>query len=648
MRRMAFKTCGSKRLGMALMMVIVLTLSLGLRPELAHASLLTTFTVDRTNDLQDTNPGDGRCDGIPDVLLKGDQCSLRAAIMEANAQNGGDVTIVVPAGTYKLTLPGAFDDMAKTGDLDIRSAMKIHGAGVDKTVIDGGALDRVVSIFHGDVHLENLTIQHGKTPSNGVGGGLYAEYAQVTLKAVDVRNNIANNVGGGIYVTQSTLDIDDAHIADNTSPSYGGGIFTMLGVVATVSNSTISGNHAHDGGGIFTWTSTKLTVSDSTINANTASQGAGIYIYDSKSPMTTHVTASNTTFSSNIADYSGGGVAIQGGVANFNNVTVAANTAVFGSGVHVIENLPGELHIANSIVVTNVSSDPYNPSPDCKGTIVEAGYVLIGNTAGCKLTGNTTGSIKNVSPALGPLQNNGGTTFTHALLQASPALDAGNPAMPNGTNGACVATDQRLVGRPHVGTAAALSRCDMGAFEYAGPVTTSLSPSSKPAGSTDFTLTVHGTQFTAASVVRWNGQNRPTTFVNSQTLQAKISAADLATPDVASVRVLTPGKNTDSGLSNARGFTIANPVPVVASLSPASKPKGSPAFTLTITGSGFVAASKVQWKGIARPTTFVNSTTLKIQVAAADVATAGTAAVTVSSPTPGGGISNAKTFTIKP
>ena len=90
-----------------------------------------------------------------------------------------------------------------------------------------------------------------------------------------------------------------------------------------------------------------------------------------------------------------------------------------------------------------------------------------------------------------------------------------------------------------------------------------------------------------------------------------------------------------------------NPVPVLTALSPTSATVGDAAFTLTVTGSGFVTGSTVNWSGAARTTTFVSGTQLTAAIAAADVATAGTAQVTVVNPSPGGGPSAALTFTIQ-
>ncbi|MEI8078869.1 MAG: IPT/TIG domain-containing protein, partial [bacterium] len=91
-----------------------------------------------------------------------------------------------------------------------------------------------------------------------------------------------------------------------------------------------------------------------------------------------------------------------------------------------------------------------------------------------------------------------------------------------------------------------------------------------------------------------------------------------------------------------------NPAPVIASLTPASVTAGAAAFTLTVNGSGLVAASKVRWNGAARTTQFVSATQLTATIPAADVATAGTAAVTVTTPAPGGGTSAALAVTIVP
>ncbi|MCX6021950.1 MAG: IPT/TIG domain-containing protein, partial [Chloroflexi bacterium] len=89
-----------------------------------------------------------------------------------------------------------------------------------------------------------------------------------------------------------------------------------------------------------------------------------------------------------------------------------------------------------------------------------------------------------------------------------------------------------------------------------------------------------------------------------------------------------------------------NPAPSLTAISPQSAEAGSPAFTLTVTGSGFVAASTIRWNGADRQTAYVSATQLTVQITSADLATAGGAGVTVFTPARGGGMSSAQTFTI--
>ena len=174
------------------------------------------------------------------------------------------------------------------------------------------------------------------------------------------------------------------------------------------------------------------------------------------------------------------------------------------------------------------------------------------------------------------------------------------------------------------------------------PSITSLVPSSSVVGGAALTVNVFGSGFLSSSVVQWNGNDRPTTFVSNAQLRASISASDLATAGTVQVSVFHPPPG--GGTANAN-FTVGNPKPAITSLSPSSITAGSAGFTLTVTGSGFVSASVVRWKRSDRPTTFVSSTQLQAAIPASDIVTAGTADVTVSSPAPAGGESSAVTFT---
>ncbi len=175
------------------------------------------------------------------------------------------------------------------------------------------------------------------------------------------------------------------------------------------------------------------------------------------------------------------------------------------------------------------------------------------------------------------------------------------------------------------------------------PSITGLSPSSVLAGSSGFTLTVNGGAFTSTAVVQWNGANRATTYVNANQLTAAVLASNLLLAGTAQITVIIPG----GGVSNSFTFTVNNPVPAAASLSPSSAIVGGGGFVLTVNGSNFVNTSTVVWQGANLSTTFISATKLTATVPASDIASTGTAAVTVSNPAPGGGASSpALTFSI--
>ena len=172
----------------------------------------------------------------------------------------------------------------------------------------------------------------------------------------------------------------------------------------------------------------------------------------------------------------------------------------------------------------------------------------------------------------------------------------------------------------------------------------SLSPNKGLAGGSSFTLTVNGSNFVSSSKVYWNSDKLTTTFVSNAVLQANVPSSEIKTAGTASVTVVTPGPG--GGTSNSKTFNIYNPVPGLTSSSPSSIKAGSPAFTMNVYGSNFVATSQVLWNGAARTTTYVGPGKLEAKILRSDVAKAGTAKVTVTNPAPGGGTSNALTFTI--
>jgi CSLREA domain-containing protein len=347
-----------------------------------------------------------------DELNKNDKCSLREAIIAANTNKavGGcpagssyyDDTIILGSDTYSLTLQGKNEDAAATGDLDIKSKIKIIGASNGKTIIDASGLsDRVFHILgYGSADISKVTIRMG----SGDGGGLY-------------------NVGT-LTLSYSTV------LSSTASGSFGGGL--KNDGTATLNNSTVSRNSAEYGGGIFNRGS--LTLNNSTISGNSAKQY-------------------------------GGGIKNQG-TLKLNNVTISANTAE-DKGGGVLNYNYGKTYFKNTIIAGN--SSPNVTQADCgylssgSQSFNSQGYNLVGANTGCPSNG--TGDQTTLDPGLGPLQNNGGPTSTHALLSGSPAIDAGNPNGCKDGNGNLLKTDQRGEPRPVDGNGDTIIRCDIGAYE---------------------------------------------------------------------------------------------------------------------------------------------------------------------------------------
>ncbi|HEU4382346.1 MAG TPA: PQQ-binding-like beta-propeller repeat protein [Anaeromyxobacteraceae bacterium] len=170
----------------------------------------------------------------------------------------------------------------------------------------------------------------------------------------------------------------------------------------------------------------------------------------------------------------------------------------------------------------------------------------------------------------------------------------------------------------------------------------SLSPDSVIAGGPGFTLTANGSSFTAASTVRWNGSDRPTTHLSPTQLVALIDAADVSAPGTATVTVSDPV----GGVSNGLPFAIQPPAAfALGALYPSWVMAGGPDFVLWLFGTGFTVSSTVMWNGAPRATAYVSPTELTASVSAADIAVPGTASISVQN---SAGTSNALTFAIRP
>ena len=179
------------------------------------------------------------------------------------------------------------------------------------------------------------------------------------------------------------------------------------------------------------------------------------------------------------------------------------------------------------------------------------------------------------------------------------------------------------------------------------PSITGLSPSSAQAGSGPLTLTINGSGFIPASSVPFRGTLHSVSFVNGNQLAIALSVSDLATAGTFPVVVTNP--QPGGGSSNTLSFAVTaapNPQPSITGLSPSSAQAGSGPLTLTINGSGFFTASTVVFNSVSHASTFVNSSQLTITLSSADLASAGSFAVLVTNPPPGGGTSNPFSFTL--
>lgn len=453
---------------------------------IAHTSAWAAdFTVNRAFDEVDANPGDGKCEIVPGSGA----CTLRAAIQESNKLAGTD-TIHIPAGTYAIEISPVMGTGDAAGNFDITDSVNIVGDGAQTTIIDGAALDNVFANVGNSisVNISNVTIQNGSLPGTATapfGGGLFANRgSHTTLTDVIVRSNAAGD-GGGIYsLGDLTLirTLVEGNTAVRTNPGVvdfrrGGGVFQAFGIL-TIRDSSIRGNTAISAGGVFSMGT--ADIESSTISGNTATNvslnngdgGGGVV---NGAALAGTMTITNSTISGNSANANYGGIFNANGTVTLNNVTVADNVAdADGNGVGMGGGLglsPANVATAtlrDTIVAGNAAA---GTAVDCSSPVAAAitsgGYNLIGNAgsatdcAWTAATGDQVGTPTNpVNPGLQPLADNGGPTMTRALMDMSPAIDAGNPnGCTDGTN--VLSTDQRGMPRS--------ARCDIGAYELLKP-----------------------------------------------------------------------------------------------------------------------------------------------------------------------------------
>ena len=185
-------------------------------------------------------------------------------------------------------------------------------------------------------------------------------------------------------------------------------------------------------------------------------------------------------------------------------------------------------------------------------------------------------------------------------------------------------------------------------IDSAAPTVTGITPDSGVNAGTVNITNLAGTNFEAGTTVKLtrSGYTPITATEVTRASSSKITCKfDLSGAATGAWDVVVRNPDTQEG-TLAGGFTVEHPAPTMTSITPNSGTAGDPGFTLTVDGTNFVADSTVKWDGADRATTYVSDTQLTATITAADIQTVGTFNVTVFNPAPGGGESNAQTFTV--
>jgi beta-glucanase (GH16 family) len=328
--------------------------------------------------------------------------------------------------SFDPALAGSTIQLA-SGPLVPGSDVTIDASAAPGLSIDGGAADRVLIVDAGlTVNVSQLTM------TNGYGfqlAGCVLNNGNLTLDHVTVTNCLMTTDtgdfwqgGGGIYNgTGATLNLVDSTVSNNSSGFAGGGVYSFFDTDVFVERSTISGNIAQDVGGGFRGLG-DLVMLNSTVSGNTS-----------------------------VAWHGGGGF-FTDGVTDVVNSTIVGNVAPAGTAgglfVGTFSDAAATLNVTNSIVGNNANFACFLAPFGAGAVAVNSG----GNNVFTDATCNPVASDQVVADLLiGPLQDNGGPTLTHALQPGSPAIDLANPAV-------CPPTDQRGVARD--------AACDAGSFEF--------------------------------------------------------------------------------------------------------------------------------------------------------------------------------------
>ena len=371
--------------------------------------------------------------------------SLRAAINLANTTPGNDQISVnlTGANPYTITLAGALPNIVSANTSvsgGTAGTVTITGLGASNLNINGnlGGFSVFNIAFGGDLSISEVTVS-GANNSSGNGGAFFNS-GVLAISNSNLSGNTASS-GAGVW-NAGTLTLTNSTLSGNTAAGLGfgsglgGAIVNAYGGTLNIFNSTLSGNTAIFGGGILNGGT--LTLTNSTLSGNSASINGG-GILNNGTLNGGILTLTNSTLFGNTAIQSGGGIN-NNGILNIFNSTLSGNSAGQGGG---IAN-SGTFNIANTIIANSLSGADFvgnAPTTNTNNLVETLGAV----------TGTFTPAFT-ADPLLGPLQNNGGPTFTMALLAGSPAISTTALVTPN--------LDQRGFTR---------SNNDIGAYAYFTP-----------------------------------------------------------------------------------------------------------------------------------------------------------------------------------
>ncbi|MFN8442813.1 MAG: choice-of-anchor Q domain-containing protein [Caldilineaceae bacterium] len=453
-----------------LLLMLIIAVLLPANTAVVHAQTVTEIIVNSTEDRADADLVDDICDADPGPAV---QCTLRAAVMQANVTPGEHIIRLQPV-LYRLTIPGANEDQALRGDLDLLGKITIIGTvggGRNRTIVDASGLnDRVFDARSSKSTLQGLIISGGALPTTtGLstefdGGGVRA-FGTFTLLDSTIRSNTAAR-GGGIAIFGGTSTILRSTIMDNSATAGdtgliadgGGGIFSINNVF-TLRDSTVQNNtSARDGGGITLAPefipATPMRIERSLIVGNSAqNDGGGVFITGRNEGK---ALIDNSTISANRSSRFGGGLRAE--QLPFDKpmllraTTIAGNSVPFFNGGGISADFISTVEATNVIFANNLGGN-------CSVSHFEQSTFNLSSDSLCGFN-PSDGSKNNTSAKLGPLAFNGGPTRTHALLEGSPAIDGGVSFAP-------IAFDQRGAFR-FAEFRPGGNRFDIGAFEFNG------------------------------------------------------------------------------------------------------------------------------------------------------------------------------------